>query len=124
MLNVGTVRSAIALLSLVVLGACAARTSRASSAYVSTSPVDSIVTHLVELELQRISLLTTAPTDSSSMQKMDARIAALHERVQLLANHESADRTVRERLILALDARASTVTARLHEARLVYTDAY
>jgi hypothetical protein len=55
---------------------------------------------------------------------MNAQITALHERVHILANPDAAERIIVERVILALEARASTVTARLHELRLVYTDEY
>ncbi len=120
MRTLSTSRSVIALLSLSGVVACAARTPRESNAHSFTSRVDSAAAHLAELELQRISLLANTPTDSVAMEKLDAQMAALREGAEVLANRD----LVRERVILALDARASTVTERLRELRLVYTDSY
>jgi len=117
-------RSALALQLVVALSACAARTQRESTADAFSSVVDSVATNLVELELARVSLLATTAGDSTRMRTIDAQMSVLRHRVGALANHASAERVIRERLILALDARSSSVASRLTELRLAYTETY
>ncbi len=116
--------SAIALLNIAALGACAARTPREPSGYVNGSNVDTLAARLAELELRRISVLASAPTDAGAVRNADTQIAALRERTYLLPNRDVAERIITERVMRALEARESTVTTRLRELRLVYTDKY
>ncbi|MGH9884010.1 MAG: hypothetical protein ACREBE_00670 [bacterium] len=85
---------------------------------VAPSPVDSIAAKLVELELQRVS-----PSAQSEVPRdVDSRISALHERLRSLPDGLAAEREVTNRVVLALDARASSVRARIQQMRLAYTD--
>ena len=122
MRSLSTFGSAVALISLATLGACAVRIPRELDGWVSTPSVDTVAAHRVELELQRIALLATVPTDSVSIRHVDAQLATLRDRVHILPNHDAAERIGVERVVLALDARESIVTARLRDLRLVYTD--
>jgi hypothetical protein len=123
--KVNMFRGSVLALQLVgALSACAVRTPRESTGDGSSSVVDSVATNLVDLELQRISLLSATAADSPRMRTIDAQMSALRQRVHALANHASAERVVRERLIVALDAQASSVSTRLNELRLAYTDTY
>ena len=125
MAKVNTFRGSLLALQLVgALSACAVRTRREPTANGFASVVDSVATNLVELELRRISLLATTPADSIPVRTIDAQMSALRQRVHALANHASAERVVHERVILALDARVSSVATRLNELRLAYTDKY
>jgi hypothetical protein len=117
-------RSALALQLVGALSACAVRTPREPTADGFASVVDSVATNLVELELRRVSLLATTAADSTRMRTIDAQMSMLRQRVHALTNHASAERVVRERLIVALDAQASSVSTRLNELRLAYTDTY
>lgn len=119
-----TLRSTIALFGFAAIGACAVRTPRGPTGYASTASIDTVAARLVDLELQRISLLATSPTDSLSTRRLDTQIAVLRERVRVSTSRGSANRIVAERVILALDVRESAVVTRLRELRLVYTDQY
>lgn len=124
MRNLSVSGSALALVTFATLGACAMRIPREPTGYVSAPSVDTVAARRVELELQRIALLATVPTDSISIRHVDAQLAALRDRAHVLPNHDAAERIVAERVLLALDARESIVTARLRDLRLVYTDKY
>jgi hypothetical protein len=82
------------------------------------------VAQLTALELQRIALRSATPGDSASTRDIDARIAALHERLRGLRADGNIERTAAERLLLALDARDSTVAIGIQKMRMVYTDQY
>jgi hypothetical protein len=82
------------------------------------SRLDSLTAQLVELELQRVSSPKSTVADPA------AGIAALQTQLRAMPEGTGAERQAMNRVILALDARASTLRARVQAARLVYTDDY
>jgi hypothetical protein len=93
---------------------------------VSTPPtvLDSIAAQLVELELVRISSNATIAGQAGVPHDVSDRIAVLYARLRALPNGAVAERDVTGRVLLALDAHASTVQARLQQLRFTYTDAH
>jgi uncharacterized protein involved in exopolysaccharide biosynthesis len=88
-----------------------------------SSRLDSLAAQLVALELQRVSpTLVTAP--SAGPRDLSSQIAALHEQLLALPAGATAEREATNRVVLALDARGSSVQARLQQLRLVYTEAH
>jgi hypothetical protein len=87
------------------------------------SALDSLSTRLVELELERVSAAAVVSAEIRPSRDVDTQIAMLHERLRALTEGEAADREANRRVLLALDARAASVQAKIHEARLIYTDA-
>jgi hypothetical protein len=87
------------------------------------SALDSLSTRLVELELERVSATAVVSAQIGPPRDLDARIAVLHERLGALPEGATADREANRRVLLALDARAASVQAKIHEARLISTDA-
>ena len=87
------------------------------------SRLDSLSAQLVELELQRVSSLSN-PNSPAAALRDTAQIAALHAQLRALPQGSAAEREATSRVILALDARASTLRARVQTLRLYYTDAY
>ena len=116
--------STVILGGFVATGACAARTPREPDGYAKVASVDTVAARLVELELQRISLLAGAATDTVSRRTVDAQIAAFRERLRALPNHDLAERVVADRLLAALETRESTVASQLQTMRAAYTDEY
>jgi hypothetical protein len=114
--------SGVLLAILALVTACAGRAPRGSNESVRVADVDTIAAQLSELELQRIELLSGRVTQGSSPLGTDAQIAALRARLHALPDHARAERVVATRVVLALDARQSTVTADLQNLRSIYTD--
>ena len=85
---------------------------------------DSISTRLVELELQRVSSGSDWTLTFTSKPRFDSEVAALHGRLRSLPDGIAADRQATGRVVLALEARASTVRSQLNVMRAAYTDEY
>jgi hypothetical protein len=90
----------------------------------SSPAVDSLTAQLVDLELQRVSSTGAPSPQTASARDISSQIAALHERLRALPDGAAADREASDRVLLALDARAASVHARLQELRLFYTDTH
>ena len=105
----------------VVFAACAPPATRASGVSVQPAAADSIAAQLAELELQRIAV--HASREDSSTTTIDSQLQNLRDRLQLRAD-SSSRQVVMGRVLLALDARRSSVNAGLAHARLMYTDRY
>jgi hypothetical protein len=88
------------------------------------SRLDSLTAQLVELELQRVSLLSNPSSAVAAPGDAAAGIAALHAQLRALPEGAAAERQAMSRVILALDARASTLRDRVRALRLVYTEGY
>jgi hypothetical protein len=106
---------------LFALLALPARAQQSTSVTVGPSLVDTIAAQLVELELQRVSNVraSVAFTDD-----MNARVAALRQRLRVLGIDGSAERIATDRVLRALDAREARLADNLSRARFVYTDQY
>ena len=113
--------SAAFLFALVALSASAARAQQSVAATSGPSAVDTIAAQLVELELQRVGNLRASVGFNDAV---DARVAALRQRLRLLAVDGSAERTATDRVLLALKAREARLTDALGRARQVYTEQY
>jgi hypothetical protein len=88
------------------------------------SVLDSLAAQLVELELQRVSP-SDGPTQRIGLPRdIGLEIADLHERLRALPEGATADRDANQRVLLALEARAVTVQARIQQLRLYYTEAH
>ena len=86
------------------------------------SSLDSLAAQLVELELQKVASTVSPDPKVGTPRDVSSQIAALHERLRALPEGVAADREGTNRVVLALDARASSVQARLQHLRLFYTD--
>jgi chromosome segregation ATPase len=86
--------------------------------------IDTIAARLAELEVQRIAVEAGTTSQIVSVLTVDGQIETLRERLHASLNHESDEQVVTERILLALDARESTVSDRLHGLRSMYTDAH
>ena len=113
-----------ALVAFVAISGCGGRRPPSASVARVSPQVDTLVAQLAELELQRIALRAATTVESASARDIDARIAALHERLRALRTDGNIERTAAERLLLALDARDSSVTMRIQQMRMVYTEQY
>ena len=116
--------AAIALVAFVAMLGCVGRTPPSASVAGGPSRVDTIATQLADLELQRIAILAATPAEIASTRDIDARIAALRERLRGFRTDGNIERTAAEWLLMALDARDSTVAIRIQQMRMVYTEQY
>jgi outer membrane murein-binding lipoprotein Lpp len=116
--------AAIAVVGFAGISGCIGRTPPSGSVARGPSQVDTVAAQLAELELERIAVRAATTVEIASTRDIDARIAALHERLRGLRTDGNSERTAAERLLLALDARDSSVTMRIQQARMVYTDQY
>jgi hypothetical protein len=116
--------AAVALAAFATISGCVARTPPAASVAGGPSHGDTVVARLAELELQRIALRAATTGESAVTRDIDARIAALHERLRGFLTEVNIERTAAERLLLALDARDSTVAIGIQKMRMLYTDQY
>lgn len=107
-----------------LLSACALLPNRQSEVRPTSAAVDSIAARLAELELQRITIEAGNAPQVVSAMSVDAQVGALVEQLRALPNHEFTQRIVTERVLLALDARESSVADRIRSLRLMYTDAH
>jgi len=92
----------------------AAHAQQTSSA--SPSRVDSLTTALIDLELHRVAM------SKEDLARIAWQIDSIHAQLRALPQGTAADREAMTRVILALDARADTLQARLRQARMVLTD--
>jgi len=115
---------ALAVATLATAIACAARTPHESAIASPQASVDSIAVQLTDLELRRIALRATETAQTPSSRDVEQQIAQLQEQLRALPSHGSAERTVAQRVLAALDARDVALTARLREMRTMYTDTY
>jgi hypothetical protein len=88
------------------------------------SVLDSLSTRLVELELERVSAAAVISPQTRPPRDFNSQIAMLHEQLRALPEGAAADREANRRVLLALDARAATVQAKIRDARQFYTDAH
>lgn len=117
-----TIVPALVIASFTLLTACAARGQRLPDVRAHQSTVDTIAARLADLELTRIALSAGSEARAVSSRDINTQIASLHERLHELPDHTSAERVVAERLLLAFDARESSLASQLRQLRLVYTD--
>jgi DNA-binding SARP family transcriptional activator len=122
--SITSLLAATALVTTAAISACAGHTPRVASVASGPSPLDTVVAQLTECELQRIALHVAPTVDVASTRKIDARIVSLHERLRGLRADDDMERTAAERLLLALDARNSSVASQVQQMRTVYTDQY
>ena len=65
-----------------------------------------------------------AAAQAQSIAEIERRIAAVHEQLHEVLGDSSAERLVMMRLLLALDARRSSLESELRQLRQVYTARY
>ena len=116
--------AAIAVVGFAAISGCIGRRPPSASVSRGPSQVDTVAAQLAALELQRIAVRAVTTVESASTRNIDARIAALHERLRGLRRDGDIERTAAERLLLALDARDSSVTMRIQQMRMLYTEQY
>ena len=114
----------IAAVFFAAVSGCMGRTPLSASVSTGSSPVDSVTAQLTDLELQRLARRAATSADTASTRDIDTQIAALHERLRSLRLPDNVERIAAERLLVALDGRDSSVTIRLQQARMAYTDRY
>ena len=117
--------SGVAIAALIAASALAvpraSHAQRASAA--TTTRLDTLAAQLIELELERVSSASkpTGPVAAAGGGSA-SRIDSLHVQLRALPEGAAAEREAMSRVILALDARASALRARIREARLYFTD--
>jgi hypothetical protein len=88
------------------------------------SVLDTLSAGLVELELQRVSLISVANPQATAARGIDAQIATVHDRLRALPEGAAADRQATERLLLALEARTYRVEANMYSLQRSFIDEY
>src|SRR6476659_2258211 len=121
MMRTFSILTSAALAGLYALGMPATSPAQRTAA---PSLVDSVATRLVELELLQVSLKGIAVEVGEARQRAAAQIVALHERLRALPGGAAAESTATGRVLLALDARATSLRDDVQRARLVYTEDY
>jgi hypothetical protein len=102
-------------------GACAARAHHAAPAGVVRATVDTIATHLAELELRRLAVEGAGMVGTPERRELELRIAALREELRELPDAAPAARAVDRHVLDALDARQAGLAVRRRELLVRYT---